>query len=204
MVCNVTKNIEAEILDFIKGRGIIRPQDFVSKKWTRMHLQRLVEKGQIKKIGRGLYSSINSVITENHSLAEVAKLAPNSVICLISALQFYNLTTQIPSQIWIAVDIKAARPKIAYPPIKIINMTGRSLNDGIKQYEIEGVPVKVFSPAKTVADCFKFRNKIGLDVAIEALRDSLEKKQATYDEIWKYAGICRVRRVMQPYMEALA
>ncbi len=199
----MTKSIEAEILEFINERGIIRPQDFVSQKWTRMHLQRLVEKGQIKKIGRGLYSSIDSVVTENHSLAEVAKLAPNSVICLISALQFHNLTTQIPWQVWIAIDNKAARPMIAYPPLKIISMTGESLVSGINEHKIEGVPVKIFSPAKTVADCFKFRNKIGLDVAIEALRESLDRKQATIDEIWKYAGVCRVRRVMQPYMEAM-
>lgn len=200
----MTKSIETEILDFIKERGIIRPQDFVSVKWTRVHLQRLVEKGQIRKIGRGLYSSINSQITENHTLAEVAKLAPNSVICLLSALQFHNLTTQIPSRIWIAIDLKAARPRRSYPPVKIINMTGESLISGVDQHQIEGVPVKIFSPAKTVVDCFKFRNKIGLDVAIEALRDCMNKRLATYDEIWSYAGICRVRRVMQPYMEALA
>lgn len=198
------QSIEVEILNFINERGIIRPQDFVSERWTRTHLQRLVEKGRIKKLGRGLYSSIDSVMTENHSLAEVSKLAPNSVICLITALQFYNLTTQIPRQVWIAIDLKAARPRFAYPPIKIVNMTGESLTAGINQSEIEGVPVKIFSPGKTVADCFKFRNRVGLDVAIEALRNSIKTKQTTYDEIWEYAGVCRVRQVMQPYMEALA
>jgi len=135
---------------------------------------------------------------------EVASRVPQSVICLLSALRFHGLTTQAPFEIWIAVDRRAWRPRIDYPPIRVLRFSGRALTEGIETHTIGGVKVHVYSPAKTVADCFKYRNKFGLDVALEALRDVWRAKRATIDELLRCARICRVEGVMRPYLESLA
>ncbi|MFH1068709.1 MAG: type IV toxin-antitoxin system AbiEi family antitoxin [Candidatus Glassbacteria bacterium] len=141
--------------------------------------------------------------SEYRSFAEVCKYAPSAVICLLSALQYHGLTTQTPFQVWLGIGHKARKPKIDTVQIRVVRYSASSLSKGIEVNNIEGVDIKVFSPAKTVADCFKYRSKIGLDVAIEALRDSLRQKKATVDELVAFSRVCRVEQVMKPYMEAM-
>ncbi len=125
------------------------------------------------------------------------------MVCLLSALQNHHLTTQAPFEVWLAIAEKARLPKIEYPPLRVVRFSGPSLSFGIEEHEVDGVRVRVYSPAKTVADCFKYRNKIGLDVAIEALRDCLRQRKATRDELWSAAKVCRMSNVMRPYLEAV-
>jgi len=136
-------------------------------------------------------------------LAQAAKAVPRSVVCLLSALRFHEIGTQNPHQVWIAMDRRAARPRVTCPKMKVVRFSGRSLTEGIEEHDVAGVRVRIFNPSKTVADCFKYRNKIGLDVAIEALRETVRKRKGTADELWRYSKICRVSKVMRPYMEAV-
>lgn len=191
------------LLNLIRQNGILRPRDLDSQGIPRVYLVRLCEDGSIKRIGRGLYSPIDADFTEGHDYAEVSKRIPHGIICLLSALQYHEITTQIPSQVWVAIDPKARRPKEPTLPIKIVRFSGKALKSGIEEKRIEKVRVKIFCPAKTVADCFKYRNKIGLDVALEALRDCWKKRLCTMDELWRFAKICRVANVMRPYLESL-
>jgi len=133
----------------------------------------------------------------------VSKRVPSGVICLLSALQFHELTTQMPHRIWIAVDATTGSPKVQDLPMRVVRFSGDSFSSGIDVFDVEGVEVRIYNPAKTVADCFKFRNKIGLDVAVEALRDCLRKRKATVDELWTYGKVCRVSNIIRPYMESI-
>ena len=142
-------------------------------------------------------------VTERHSYAEVAKRIPAAVVCLLSALAFHEITTQSPPSVWIALRKGARKPVFPSPSLRIVRLSGPSLTEGIENHQVEGVPVRVYSAAKTVADCFKFRNKIGLDVAIEALKDCLHQKKANVNEIYRSAKVCRVNNVIRPYMEVL-
>jgi len=168
-----------------------------------VYLQRLCEQGLLRRVGRGLYLSADAELTEHHTLAEACKRAPPGVICLLSALRFHELTTQAPFEIWMAIDKKAWRPRADWPVMRFVRFSGAALTEGIEEHRIEGVTVKVYAPAKTVADCFKYRNKIGLDVALEALRDCLRQRKCSNDDLWRYAKICRVGNVMKPYVEAV-
>lgn len=168
-----------------------------------MYLTRLVRQGRLVRVGRGLYTSVDAHVSEHHTLAEAAVRAPHGVVCLLSALRFHGLTTQTPFEVWMAIHQKAWAPRADGPPLRIVRMSGPAFETGIEKHEIEGVQVPVFSPSKTVADCFKFRSKVGLDVALEALRDYLRLYPAGMDELWRYAQICRVRGVLRPYLEAL-
>jgi predicted transcriptional regulator of viral defense system len=152
---------------------------------------------------RGLYKLPDAEVTENHSLAEACKRVPRAAICLISALQFHKLTTQAPSEVWLALDRKARAPREGGQPLHLVRMSGKALTEGVEEHRVEGVAVKIYKPAKTVADCFKYRNKIGLDIALEALRDYRQKHRSGMDELWRFAKVCRVERVMRPYLEAL-
>ena len=142
-------------------------------------------------------------VTENHSFAEVARQVPHGVICLLSALRFHELTTQLPAEVWLAIGSNARRPKGATVSIRPVHFSGPALTEGVEVHKIEKVDVRIFSAAKTVADCFKHRNKIGNEVAMEALRECWQKRKATSDELWRFAKICRVSKIMQPYMEAI-
>jgi len=195
--------IEEQLLEFIREQGIVRSSEITNQGWARAYLQRLERKGLIARVARGLYVADEANLTEHHSLVEIAMRVPHAVISLLSALQFHRLGTQIPSEVWIAIHPKDRKPKIDYPPLRVVRFSGDALSEGVEEHEIEGVLVPIYSPAKTVADCFKYRNKIGIDVAIEALKGCLNLKLATVDELWKYAKICRVERVMTPYMQAL-
>jgi predicted transcriptional regulator of viral defense system len=169
----------------------------------REYLLRLYRQGKLNRTGRGIYTLPDAEVTERHSYAEVAKRVPEAILCLLSALAFHEITTQSPASVWIALRKGARTPAIASPSLRIIRLTEPSLTKGTENHLVEGVSVRVYSAAKTVADCFKFRNKIGIDIAVEALKDCLRQKKATVNEIYRYAKICRVSNVIRPYMEAL-
>jgi predicted transcriptional regulator of viral defense system len=196
------KQIEKAI-QYVRKNGIVRPRDIEAIGVPREYLLRLHRQGRLNRTGRGIYTLPDAAVTERHSYAEVAKRVPEAVLCLLSALAFHEITTQNPASVWIALGKGARTPAITSPSLRVIRLTGPSLSEGIEIHSVEGVSVRVYSTAKTVADCFKFRNKIGLDVAIEALKDCLHQKKATVNEIYRYAKICRVSNVIRPYMEAL-
>lgn len=191
-----------KVLRIAKEAGILRPRDLDVHEIPRKYLSLLCHQGLLSRVGRGLYVLVDAAPTENRTIAEVCKRVPGGVICLLSALRFHDLTTQMPFEVWLAIDRKARRPKEPQLPIRIVRFSGTSLETGIEEHLIEGVPVKVYNPAKTVADCFKYRNKIGLDVALEALRECRRQRKCTNDQLWQYATVCRVARVMKPYVEA--
>ena len=192
-----------KIMHYVGQHGIVRPRDIEAIGLPREYLLRLHRQGKIVRSGRGLYSLPDAAITEHHSYAEVARRVPGGVFCLLSALAFHEITTQSPTSLWIALPQGARRPAISTPSLRVVRLSGASLTEGIEKHRVEGVPIRIYSAAKTVADCFKFRNKIGLDIAIEALKDSLQQKKATVNEIYRYAKVCRVSNVIRPYMEAL-
>ena len=193
-----------QILEIVGEAGVLRPRDLDAHGIPRIYLSRLCDRGLLDRVGRGLYVLPDADVSEHHTLAEAGKRVPHGVVCLLSALRFHGLTTQSPSEVWLAIANKAWRPQVDYPPLRFVRFSGRTLEAGVEEHSIEGVLVRIYNPAKTVADCFKYRNKIGLDVALEALRDCRRQRRCTNDELWHYAKICRVANVMRPYMEATA
>jgi len=198
------KSPSEKAVALVRRTGVIRARALTREGVTREHLRRLLQRGQLQRIGVGLYSLPGADISEHRSLAEACSRVPRGVICLLSALRFHNLTTQNPFEVWMAIPHKAWRPKGEGVRLRLMHLSGHALTSGVEEHRIEGVPVRVFNPAKTVADCFKFRNKIGLDVALEALRDYRKKHRSGMDELWRFAKVCRVTVVMRPYLEALA
>jgi predicted transcriptional regulator of viral defense system len=190
-------------MQYIGEHGIVRPRDIEAIGLPREYLVRLHRQGKLNRPGRGIYTLPDANVTERHSYAEVAKRVPEGIICLLSALAFHEITTQSPASLWIALCKGARTPALGSPSLRIVRLSGPSLTGGIESHKIEGVLVRIYSVAKTVADCFKFRNKIGLDVAIEALKDCLRQKKASVNEIYRYAKVCRVGNVIRPYMEAV-
>jgi predicted transcriptional regulator of viral defense system len=194
---------EAEIvLEVARRQGVVRPRDVVDRGVTGQTFKRLLERGILERVGRGMYQLTDGPVTEHRSIVQVAKRVPQGVVCLLSALRFHDLTTQAPFEVWLAIHGKARAPKVEHPPLRLVRMSGAALSEGIEQHVLEGVEAQIFSAAKTVADCFKYRNKIGLDVAIEALRD-YRRERRSLDDLWRLAGTCRVQNVMRPYLEAL-
>ena len=191
------------VLELVEQAGVLRPRDLDEHGIPRIYLSRLCERGLLDRVGRGLYVVPDADVSEHHTLAEAGKRVPHGVVCLLSALRFHGLTTQSPSEVWLAIANKAWRPQVDYPPLRFVRFSERTLEAGVEEHSIEGVLVRIYNPAKTVADCFKYRNKIGLDVALEALRDCRRQRRCTNDELWHYAKICRVANVMKPYMEAI-
>lgn len=195
--------VAEKVVNIARKTGVLRPRDLEAHGIARKYLTLLCKEGVLKRVGRGLYICADAEISVDIGLAQVAKQVPQGIVCLLSALQFHGIGTQSPFEVWLAIDRKAWRPQIEYPPIRIMRFSGEALTEGIEKHEIERVPVRIYSPAKTIVDCFKYRNKIGLDVAIEALRDSRNSKKCTNADLWKYAKVCRVTQVMKPYLEAL-
>lgn len=193
---------QQKLLDLFSTQGVIRSRDLNHYGIPRVELSRLCDRGIIQRVGRGLYRLANAQITEHQTLAEAGKAIPNGIVCLLSALRFHDLTTQAPFEVWMAIDVKAHLPKTTLP-IKFVRFSGFALSDGIETHTVDGVDVKVYCLAKTIADCFKYRHKIGLDVALEALRESQKTARCTIDELWQYAKICRMQNVMMPYLEAM-
>jgi len=192
-----------KIMELARQMGLIRPRDVEAAGIQREYLLRLYRNGDLIRVGRGLYALPGAQTSESLSLAEVAKRVPNAVICLISALEFHHITTQIAHSVWIAIENKQWEPRFEYPPIEIVRFSGPAFSFGVEEHEVDRIKVKIYSPAKTVADCFKFRSKVGLDVALEALRETWRSRKATMDELWKAAKICRVANAMRPYLEAV-
>jgi predicted transcriptional regulator of viral defense system len=168
------------------------------------YLRRLCAAGKLERSGRGLYRLPGGDYSANVTLVEAALRVPHGVICLLSALRFHEIGTQLPHEVWMMIERRAALPRIDYPRIRFFRASGEAFTAGVERRRIDRTKVAIYNVPKTVADCFKYRNKVGLDVSLEALRDCLQSRRATFDELWKYARICRVERVMRPYLEALA
>jgi predicted transcriptional regulator of viral defense system len=190
------------VLELVQQSGVLRSRDLDALGIPREVLRRMCARGLLYRVGRGLYVRPDADVTESHTLAEAAKAVPHGVVCLLSALCFHGLTSQAPFEVWMAIAEKAWHPRTVYPPLRAMRFSASALQAGIEVHDIEGVAVRVYSPAKTVADCFKYRNKIGLDVALEALHDCREQNKCTETDLWQYAQVCRVARVMRPYLEA--
>ena len=192
-----------KILKLARRRQGVTAREIAAAGLHRQVLTRLVEAHQLERVVRGVYRIPDQPFTEHHGLALVSSSIPHGVICLLSALQFHQLGTQLPSEVWIAIDRRARRPALKYPPLRVLRFSGAALSKGIETHRIEGYTVRVYNIAKTLADCFKYRHKIGIDVVLEALREAWRSRRFTMEELDRYAAICRVQRVMRPYLEAL-
>ena len=192
-----------QLLTLIRRRGAIRPQDLSAHNIPRMYLQRLHAQGILERPTRGVYVLAEAEPSEHQSLIETCKRVPHGIVCLLSALRFHKLTTQAPFEVWLGIDEKARRPKLDYPPLRVVRFSRVGLTAGVETHVLQGVGVRVTEPARTVVDCFKYRNKIGLDVALEALRDCWQRKKATMDELHRTAQAFRMANVMRPYLESL-
>ena len=191
------------VIELAHTQGVIRPSDVEAQGLSRHHLSRLARDGKLVRLERGIYMHPDRNVTEHSAMVEVAAKNKNVVICLLSALQFHELTTQAPAKVWVALANNARIPRMSYPPLKVVRFSGLVLTEGVQTHNLEGIDVQITSVAKTVVDCFKFRNRVGLDVALEALRDAWQTKKMNMDELWHYAKICRMTNVMRPYLESL-
>jgi predicted transcriptional regulator of viral defense system len=192
-----------KVIKLFKKRGVVRPKELERIGVSAVYLNKLYHDGILERPSRGLYTLKDAKVSEHQTLIEASKRIPQGVVCLLSALQFHKITTQLPFEVWLAIDVKARRPEGDLPPLKICRFSKSALSYGIEKHKIDGSAVKIYSPAKTVADCFKYRNKIGIDVAIEALRAVWSKKKASMDDLHKASKVCRVANVMRPYLESL-
>lgn len=192
-----------EILRLARRKGILRVRDLAEHGIHPEYLRRLCTAGVLERSGRGLYRLPGGDYSANVTLVEAARRVPHGVVCLLSALRFHEIGTQLPHEVWMMIERRAALPRIDYPRMRFFRASGEAFTTGVEHRRIDRTEVAIYGVAKTVADCFKYRNKIGLDVALEALRESLRSKRATVDELWKYARVCRVERVMRPYLEAM-
>lgn len=194
--------VRRQILDHAGRQSVFRAKDISGVRKPQTELSRMVVNGEIVRVGRGLYSLPNADIGENHSLVQAVKFYGCGVICLISALYFHKIGTQLPYETWIMRhDRSPVRDKEV--SVRIVYCTSNAFYFGIEKHTIDGVDVNIYSPAKTIADCFKYRNKVGLDVAIEAIREGWKMNLFTMDELWAAAKICRVQKIIQPYVEML-
>ncbi len=193
-----------KLLKFIEKHQVVRPKDIEAIGISGVYLNKLLREGILERPSRGVYTLKAAKADQNRTLLEACKRIPRGAICLLSALQFHELTTQIPFEVWLAIDAKDHRPQGDLPPVRIFRFSKATFEYGIERHKIGKLAVNVYSPAKTVADCFKYRNKIGVDVALEALRAVWTKKRATIDELHKAAKVCRVANIMRPYLESLS
>ena len=191
------------ILELARSSGIVNTGEVRSLGIHHEYLRQLCAKGTLVRVGRGRYMLPDAEVTAHHGLAQAGKAVPKGVICLLSALRFHEIGTQAPHQVWVAIDRRAARPQVKHLKMRIVRFSGKALTEGVDEHNIEGVPLRIYNPAKTVADCFKYRNKIGLDVALEALREVVRFRKCTIDDLWRYAKMCRVTKTIRPYMESI-
>lgn len=195
---------QRQIIELARQHGAFRAKDLAGIGATRSQLPALVSSGHLRQEGRGLYRLADQEISERHSLVEAVKLQAKAVICLISALSFHEIGTQLPGAVWLAIPRDTYRVTTMTFPLRITVLSEASYKAGIDLHTIEGVQVPVYNIPKTIADCFKFRNKVGLDVAIEALREAIADRRCTREEIRHYAGVNKVEKIMRPYMEMLS
>ena len=191
------------VLELASQRGLLRASYLKELGIARVVLSRLTASGQLERVGRGVYRLPERQGAEHESLATIAVKVPQAVFCLLTALQIHELTTQLPRQVWIAMPQGSHVPKMDYPPVKMVQFSGEAYGQGIEVVRADQVELRVYGVAKTIADCFKHRNKVGLDVAIEALREAMAANKTNANDLWRFAKICRVANVMRPYLEAL-
>lgn len=192
-----------QALKVLKARGIARLCELMAAGVAQETVSRLVRSGRVTRLARGLYQLPGSDLGSTHGFAEACKLVPRGVLCLVSALQFHELTVQLPRAIWMAIETGARTPRVSYPPMKFVRFSNESISQGIEKHKIEGVAVRVTDPATTIADCFRFRRKVGIDVALEGLREALKRRKASADDIMKAAQHRRIWTKLRPYLEAM-
>jgi predicted transcriptional regulator of viral defense system len=203
MLQGQNSTLEQAVLAFAERQPLLRARDLRAQALPTVVLSRLVAAGKLERVARGVYSLPGRALSEHRSLAEVALRVPRGVVCLLSALRVHGIGTQAPFEVWLAISHHSPTPRLDQPALRVVRMSGPALTEGIEPIEIDGVQIPVFNAAKTVADCFKYRNKIGLDVALEALRDGWAQRKLTMDALWHYAAINRVANVMRPYLESV-
>ncbi len=191
------------LLAFARRSGFITVREARARGIDAKYIQRLTARGILTRVSRGVYELADADFTEHHTLVQACLRVPQGVICLLSALRFHDLTTQLPHEVWMALDRKTWLPRVEYPPLRFVSMSGPAYTLDIEAPTVEGQQIRVYGIAKTVADCFKYRNKIGLDVALEALTDAWRDKRVTMDALWQAAKADRVDAVMRPYLEAV-
>lgn len=190
-------------LDLLRAKGMLRLKDFIAKQIEPETLARLVRDGQVVRPARGLYQLPNAQVDAAHVLAEAAVLVPKGIVCLISALQYHALTLQMPSAVWMALERTAWKPTISYPPVRFVRFSGWAMTEGVERYAIQSHNVLITNPVRTITDCFRYRNKIGIDVAMEGLREGIRQQKCTPDQLWQCAKKAHIWTVMRPYVETV-
>lgn len=201
---NDTMKPQARLLQLARKRRLFRLSEAVAAGVHPEHVRRLTARGKLTRVGRGLYAPPDAKATEHRTLTEVAKRAPAAIVCLLTALRFHGLGTQHPREVWLAVDRRSGIPRIDFTPTVTVRISGPALTSGIDEHVVDGVRIRMTSPSRTVVDCFKFRSRIGVDVAVEALRDYRRLKKGSTDELWKQAELLRMSRVIRPYWDAIS
>ena len=191
------------VLCLCRQRGLVRMSDLRNAGVGPETVARLVREGVVARAARGLYHLVDAIPDPRRSLAEASARVPRGVICLICALQFHELTLQMSSTVWVAIDRTGWKPNVEYPPVRNVRFSGHSLSGGVKRHLIEGIEVPIFEPAKSIVDCFRYRHKIGLKIALEGLRNGLRGGCVTPDQLWEFARTARIWSVMRPNVEAL-
>jgi predicted transcriptional regulator of viral defense system len=191
------------LLELAQGRSVFTAGDVRRAGIHSQHLTRMVAEGVIERVARGQYRLVGRPVTEHHGLVVATSAVPHGVVCLLSALSFHGIGSQLPSAVWLAIEKGARKPSVRQLPLEVVRFTGAAFTEGIETHSIEGEPVRIYGVAKTVADLFKHRNKVGLDVALEALRESWRDRRLTLDALDRAARVCRVERVVRPYVETV-
>jgi predicted transcriptional regulator of viral defense system len=191
------------ILDLAQSQRLLSAADVRAQGWSPQLLIKLEQSGKLQRVTRGLYGLPDNPLTEHQSLIEVCRRVPKAIVCLLSALQFHGIGTQAPFEVWIALPEGTQSPALTYPPLRIARLRGEAYSEGMETVVEQGSTIRVYSVAKTITDCFKFRHKIGLDVAMEALKDAWQQRRLNIDEVMHFANVNRVAQVMQPYLEAV-
>lgn len=192
-----------KLIDLATQQAWLRSRDLKAHGIPRAYLTQLVQDGILEKFDRGLYRPVEAPMSEQETLASVARRVPRGFFCLLTALQFHDIGTQLPRQVWIAMPRGSHAPRLAYPPLTMVQLAPALMNVGIEEHLCDGTPIRISGVARTLVDCFRFRHRIGLDVALEALRDARAYRRYQIDELWEYARRCRVTAVIRPYLEIL-
>jgi predicted transcriptional regulator of viral defense system len=199
----MTKTDRDRLLGLARRSGVITTRETAGAGIHSQHLTRLVADGVLERVARGHYQLAERPVTEHHGLAVVARTVPKGVICLLSALSVHGIGTQLPAEVWVAIEGRSRLPVLAHPPLRVVRFSGRAFTDGVEIHRFEGQSIRVYGVAKTLADLFKYRNKVGLDVVLEALREAWRARKFKMDDLDRAARICRVERAMRPYVEAM-
>jgi predicted transcriptional regulator of viral defense system len=200
---NEGSRFDRAVAIFKKHGGMLRTARALRAGIHPTTLYAMRDSGALDMVSRGVYRLAGGSPLGNPDLVTIATRVPGGVICLISALAFHELTTQIPHEVHVALSRGAEEPRLDHPPIKTYRFTGEAFTQGVETHKIDSVSLRIYSPEKTLADCFKFRNKVGLDTAVEAIRLYRERRSIKVDDLMRYAAICRVKKIIRPYLEAL-